>query len=95
MSPGDVRRRLVLACAASVATGVVIYLVVSKLGFPALSTGLTDQQIDWLREQFRVHPLRVLSAIMVTAAVLALPVLVVFRIVYGPLYGRRSVRPGA
>jgi len=76
-------------------TGVVIYLVVIRVGLPALSTRLTDQQIDWLREEFRVHPMRMLSGVLLTAAVLALPVLAVFRIVYGPLVGRRSVRPKA
>ena len=81
--------RLVLAWAASVVTGVVIYQVVIKVGLPALSTHLTDQQIDWLREAFRVHPVRVLSGVLLTAAVLALPVLAVFRIGYGPLLRRR------
>jgi hypothetical protein len=46
---------------------------------------LTRAHVDWLRQAFDRHPAVVLGAIVVIAAVLALPVLGVFRLTYGPL----------
>ena len=76
----------------SVAVGAVIYWFVIVRGLPALAHRLSDEQILALRDGLRTHPLRVLSAVLVAAAVLALPVLVVFRLVYGPLTGPREPR---
>jgi hypothetical protein len=76
----------------SVAVGAAIYWFVIVRGLPALAHRLSDEQILALRDGLRTHPLRVLSAVLVAAAVLALPVLVVFRLVYGPLTGPRGPR---
>ena len=51
-----------------------------------------DEQILALRDGLRAHPFRMLGAVLVAAGVLALPVLAVFRLVYGPLTGRREPR---
>jgi len=85
--------RMVRALLASVATGVVVYLVVIRGALPLLRRRLTAEQIDWLRSGFNDHPWLVLSSIAIIAAILALPVLVAFRIVYGPMKGhwRRSL----
>lgn len=88
------RGHLIRAWAASVATGLVIYWLVIKVSLPALATRLTDAQIEWLRERFRTNPVLVFAGIGATAATLALPVLVVFRIVYGPFHPRDSRRRG-
>jgi hypothetical protein len=52
----------------------------------------SDDQILALRDSLRIHPFRVLGAVLVAAAALALPLLVVFRLVYGPLTGSREPR---
>ena len=85
--------RLVLATCGAAATGVIMYLLVVRLGLPALAVRLTDAEVGWLRETFRVHPRLVAGAILAAAAALALPVPVVFRVMYGPLRGRASERP--
>jgi hypothetical protein len=79
----------------SVAVGAAIYWLVIVRGLPALAHKLSDEQILALRDGLRTHPFRILGAVLVAAAVLALPVLVVFRLVYGPLTGRREPREGA
>ena len=85
--------RIVRALLACVATGVVVYLIVIRGALPLLTRRLTSEQIEWLRSAFNDHPWVVLGSLAIIAAVLALPVLVVFRIVYGPMKGhwRRSV----
>jgi hypothetical protein len=85
-------RRLAAAMLVSVAVGAAIYWFVIVRGLPALAHRLSDEQILALRDGLRTHPVRVLGAVLVAAAVLALPVLVVFRVVYGPLTGRREPR---
>jgi hypothetical protein len=85
-------RRLAAAMLVSVAVGAAIYWFVIVRGLPALTYRLSDEQILALRDGLRTHPLRVLGAVLAAAAVLALPVLVVFRLVYGPLAGRREPR---
>jgi hypothetical protein len=77
---------------ASVAVGAVIYWLVIVRGVPALAHRLSDEQILALRDGLRTHPFRVLGAMLLAVAALALPVLVVFRLVYGPLSGPREPR---
>jgi hypothetical protein len=85
-------RRLAAAMLVSVAVGAAIYWLVIVRGLPALAHGLSDEQILALRDGLRTHPVRVLGAVVLAAAALALPVLVVFRLVYGPLTGSREPR---
>jgi hypothetical protein len=79
---------MVRALLASVATGVVVYLIVIGGALPLLTRRLTPEQVDWLRTAFDVHPWVVLGSIAIMAAILALPVLLAFRIVYGPMKGQ-------
>jgi hypothetical protein len=81
------QRRLVRAFLASTATGVVVYLIVIRGALPLLARRLTSSQIDWLRDAFRGHPWTVLGTIASIAAILALPVLIAFRLAYGPMKG--------
>jgi len=85
----EMRRRLLFAMAASAATGGIIYMLVMHAVLPGLQARLMPADIEWLREAFANHPLTVLGAIFVLAAVLATPVLCVFRWVYGPLTRQR------
>ena len=85
-------RRLAAAMLVSVAVGAAIYWLVIVRGLPALAHRLSDEQVLALRDGLRTHPFRVLGAVLVAAAALALPVLVVFRLVYGPLTGSREPR---
>ena len=85
--------RMVRALLASVTTGVVIYLIVIRGALPLLTRRLTSEQIEWLRGAFNAHPWVVLGSITMIAAILALPVLVAFRIVYGPMKGHWRRRP--
>jgi hypothetical protein len=93
MSNRRVDERMVRAFLASIATGVVVYLIVIRGALPLLTRRLTSEQIDWLRGAFDAHPWVVLGSIAIIAAILALPVLVAFRTVYGPMKGhwRRSL----
>ena len=84
--------RLAAAMLASVAVGAAIYWLVIVRGLPALAHRLSDEQILALRDSLRIHPFRVMGAVLVAAAALALPLLVVFRLVYGPLTGPRQPR---
>jgi uncharacterized membrane protein len=85
-------RRLAAAMLVSVAVGAAIYWIVIVRGLPALAHRLSDEQILALRDGLRTHPFRVLGTVVLAAAALALPVLVVFRLVYGPLTGSREPR---
>jgi len=85
-------RRLAAAMLVSVAVGAAIYWLVIVRGLPALAHRLSDEQVLALRDALRTHPFRVLGSVLVAAAVLALPVLLVFRLVYGPLTGPRGSR---
>jgi hypothetical protein len=80
----EARRQLVRAMVASAAAGCVIYVLVTLVAFPLLQARLTGSQVEWLRQAFDRHPGAVLGAIAAVAALLALPVLGVFRWVYGP-----------
>ena len=84
--------RLAAAMLVSMAVGAAIYWLVIVRGLPALAHRLSDEQILALRDSLRIHPFRVLGAVLVAAAALALPLLVVFRLVYGPLTGSRDPR---
>ena len=84
--------RLAAAMLVSVAVGAAIYWLVIVRGLPALAHRLSDEQVLALRDSLRIHPFRVLGAVLVAAAALALPLLVVFRLVYGPLTGSREPR---
>ena len=99
MNNRRVDERMIRAFLASVVTGVVVYLIVIRGALPLLTRRLTAEQIDWLRSGFNDHPWVVLGSIAIIAAILALPVLVAFRIVYGPFdRSRRSgplARPGS
>jgi hypothetical protein len=85
-------RRLAAAMMVSVAVAAAIYWLVIVRGLPALAHRLSDEQILALRDGLRTHPFRVLGAVVLAAAALALPVLLVFRLVYGPLSGSREPR---
>ena len=87
-------RRLVAAMLASIAMGAAIYWLVIVHGLPWLVHRLTDAQVLALRESLRSRPLPLLGAVLAAVAVLALPVLLVFRLVYGPLVGSRERREG-
>ena len=73
--------RMVRALLASVATGIVVYLIVIRGALPLLTRRMTTEQIQWLRNAFDDHAWVVLGSIAIIAAILALPVLVAFRIV--------------
>ena len=77
-------RRPIAALGASVAVGAAIYWLVIVHGLPALAHRLTDGQVLALRDTLRLHPIRFAASVLAGAAVLALPVLLVFRLVYGP-----------
>ena len=87
MNNRRVDARMVRAFLASVATGIVVYLIAIRGALPLFTRRLTSEQIDWLRSAFDAHPWAVLGSIAIIAAILALPVLVAFRIVYGPMKG--------
>jgi hypothetical protein len=59
---------------------------------PGVAERLTPAQIDVLRQAFAQHPALVLGGIICLSALLALPVLGVFRWVYGPLGSRFTAR---
>ena len=81
MNNRRVDARMVRALLASVATGVVVYLIVIRGALPLLTRRMTTEQIQWLRNAFDDHAWVVLGSIAIIAAILALPVLVAFRIV--------------
>lgn len=87
-------RRTIRALAASVATGVAVYVLVVRMALPSIARSLSSEQVDWLRRAFATHPWLVMSSLMVVALVLALPVLIAFRLAYGPVRGewRRPLR---
>jgi len=88
-----VLRRTIRAFVASVVTALVVYVLVVRVGLPAVARSLTPGQIDWLRQAFTTHPWVVMSSIMAVALVLALPVLIAFRLAYGPMRGQWIRRP--
>jgi hypothetical protein len=59
-----------------------------------IARDLTPAQIAWLRRAFLEHPWLVLASLAVVAAILALPMLLAFRLSFGPMKGqwRRSLR---
>jgi hypothetical protein len=81
----EMKLRLVRAMLASVATGGIIYLLVMHVALPALGARQAPAQIEWLRQAFAEHPMMILGTIVALAALLAVPVLGVFRWVDGPL----------
>jgi uncharacterized membrane protein YcjF (UPF0283 family) len=81
MNNRRVDARMVRALLASVATGIVVYLIVIRGALPLLTRRMTTEQIQWLRNAFDDHAWVVLGSIAIIAAILALPVLVAFRIV--------------
>jgi len=93
MNNRRVDARMVRALLASVATGIVVYLIVIRGALPLLTRRMTTEQIQWLRNAFDDHAWVVLGSIAIIAAILALPVLVAFRIVYGPMKGHWRRRP--
>jgi len=93
MNNRRVDARMVRAFLASVAMGVVVYLIVIRGALPLLARRLTPDQVDWLRSAFDAHPWMVLGSIAMIAAILALPVLGAFRIVYGPMKNDWRRRP--
>ena len=80
-----IQHRLLRAILASAATGCAIYLLVLHLALPELQARLTPAQIEWLRQAFLQHPAVVLGTVVAIAALLGLPVLGVFRWVFGPM----------
>ena len=93
MNNRRVDERMIRAFLASVATGVVVSLIVIRGALPLLTRRLTSEQIDWLRSAFHDHPWVVLGGIAIIAAILALPVVLTFRVVYGPMKGHWRRRP--
>ena len=68
MTNGRVDVRMVRALLASVATGVIVYLMVIRGALPLLTRRLTSEQIDWLRSAFTDHPWGVLGSIAMQSA---------------------------
>ena len=62
---------------AAAITGGTLIVLVRFLLLPALVRGLTRPQIDWLRQAFAQHLGWVLAAIVMIAALLGVPVLLV------------------
>ena len=93
MNNQRVDARMIQAFLASAATGIVVYLIAIRGALPLLTRRLTPEQIDWLRGAFNAHPWIVLGGTAIVAAILALPVLVAFRIAYGPMKGHWRRRP--
>jgi uncharacterized membrane protein YedE/YeeE len=87
--------RLLRAIVASAIIGATIYLLVMHVGLPAVAARLTDAQVARLRQTFAEHPTLVLGAIVGIAGVLGLPVLGIFRWIYGPLSSPTSRKQGA
>ncbi len=81
----ETQSRLLRAFLASTATVCAIYLMVTYWALPELEARLTPEQVEWLRQAFVRHPVAVLGTLVAIAAILALPVLLAFRLVYGPL----------
>ena len=77
-------RRLLRAVLASTATGVVVYFTVMHLALPTLAAKLSPHGREWLRQALATHPYWVMAAVVGLAAIAALPVLAMFRFVYGP-----------
>jgi hypothetical protein len=86
------QHRLVRAILASAATGAAIYFLVMHVLLPGVAERLTQPQIDILRQAFAEHPALVIGGTVGLSALLALPVLGVFRWVYGPLRGEWTAR---
>jgi hypothetical protein len=63
-----------------------------KVGLPALTEHLSAADVDRLRETVRSHPGWVVAAVGVVSAILALPVVLVFRAVSGPFQRRGPQR---
>lgn len=84
----EAQGRLMRAMTASALTGVAIYLLVMRVALPALQAQVTPRQVEWLRQAFAQHPGVVLGTVAAVAALLGLPMLGVFRWVYGPWNGR-------
>ena len=87
------RRKLLRAIVASAAAGAVIYLLVMQWALPAVQRQVTHAQVEWLRDAMKDHLVAVLFAIVAIAAMLGLPVLMVFRWAYGPMVGRKRTTP--
>ena len=75
------------------AAGAVIYQLVMQWALPAVQTGVTHAQVEWLRDVMTDHLVAALFAIVAIAALLGLPVLMVFRWAYGPMVGRKQTTP--
>jgi hypothetical protein len=84
------RRKLLRAVVASAAAGAVIYLLVMQWALPAVQARVTPAQVEWLRDAMKDHLVAVLFAIVAIAALLGLPVLMVFRWAYGPMVERKQ-----
>ncbi len=78
---------------ASAAAGAVIYLLVMQWALPAVQTGVTHAQVEWLQDAMKDHLVAVLFAIVAIAALLGLPVLMVFRWTYGPMVESKQTTP--
>ncbi len=85
MPESEPQRRAIRALLASAGAGAIIYVVIIRVALPAALARMTPDQLAWLREAFRVHPWGILLGILLGCAIAALPVLLVFRLVYGPL----------
>jgi hypothetical protein len=59
-------------------TGAGILALFPYLVLPALVRGLSGAQVERLRESFQMHPSLFLLAVLIVAAISALPVLLVF-----------------
>ncbi|MBZ5590705.1 MAG: hypothetical protein LAP39_00600 [Acidobacteriia bacterium] len=94
MTNRDQRQRLIKALFAAAVAGACIRGLLHYLLLPALARGLTTAQLKWLRTAFETHPGLFLLAILVLAAALGLPVLLVaLRTAHlGPWRDRRAAR---
>ncbi len=73
------------ALLAAFVTGAAVYLLVARAALPYVSTHLTGDQIQWLRDALTHHPVLVMVTVVLISMVLAFPVLAVFMWIYGPL----------
>ena len=87
------RARLIRALVASTVTGLVI-LTAMRAVLPAVARRLSSEQVDWLRRSFAEHPWITMAALTLMSLIAALPVLLAFRLAFGPMKGlwRRSLR---
>jgi uncharacterized membrane protein len=88
----DQQQALVKALLASALVGTGIFAVVQQVLLPFLARELTPAQIAWLRAAFLMHTAWFLFAVLLVAAVLGLPVMLVALWVFHRIKSAQSSR---